>query len=112
MNKAVEHVSYSNDIDSAYIEVLEEAVTEAETLLEECDQKGDEIMIAQEEKRVALLEARKCLPRSKPQPWRGDINGFMKCKASAEMMISTYPTDEMALNAILGGRGRGRQDCS
>lgn len=58
-------------------------------------------MIAQEEKRVALLDARKCLPRSKPQPWRGDINGFMKFKASAEMMISTYPTDEMALNAIL-----------
>ena len=101
MNKAIEHVSHSNDIDSAYIEVLEEAVAEAENLLEECDQKGDEFMIAQEEKRVALLEARKCLPRSKPQPWRGDINGFMKFKASAEMMISTYPTDEMALNAIL-----------
>ena len=90
-----------DEIDTAWQEELENAINVADDLLEKKDNAADELELIRDKEKTARAEIQKCLPRTKPLTWSGDINGFPKFKEACQMMITEYPRKELALNAML-----------
>ena len=106
IGKCEDHLKFDEStlIDMSYSEDVEEALQAAEDLLDRLDEKGDTMQREKERERQKereLADLRKFLPKAQPQKWNGDINGFPKFKKSCQLILSSYPSDEVAMDAIL-----------
>ena len=103
MSKAESHLRDDPEetIDSAYSEDLLDQLTEAEKLLERVDERADDLEQQRQQQQQDNSDIRKALPKSKPQRWSGDINGFSQFKIAVSQYQKYYVEDRQAFNAML-----------
>ena len=73
-------------------------LTEAENLLERVDERADDLEQQRQQEQQDKSDIRKALPKSKPQRWSGDINGFSQFKIAVSHIKSTmWKTDKLLM---------------
>ena len=103
ISKAESHLrdDPEDTIDPAYTDDLLEQLTEAENLLERVDERADDLEQLRQQEQQDKSDIRKALPKSKPQRWCGDINGFSQFKIAVSQYQKYYVEDRQAFNAML-----------
>ena len=103
ISKAESHLrdDPEDNLDPAYTEDLMDQLTEAENLLERVDERADDLEQQRLQEQQDKSDIRKPLPKSKPQRWGGDINGFSQFKIAVSQYQKYYVEDRQAFNAML-----------